>query len=360
MIFIWQGMLWFLLLLPLLVGLYLWMQKRRKKAALRYANLAIVKQALGKASWRRYVPPVLFLAALAVLILAVARPAAIVTLPSSRATIILAMDTSGSMRAMDVEPSRLEAAQMAARKFIEAQPADVQIGIVSFAGSAVLVQVPTIDREALYEAINRFQLRRGTAVGSGVLLSLNTIFPDQEFNLEPEFGGGNRSFGGGGQGFGFDRNYNSRSLDEPAAADAPPHEPVPPGSYENAVIILLTDGATTTGPDPIKAGQMAADYGVRVYTVGFGSPAGDVVSYGGRSMRTQLDENSLQSIAEITKAEYFEARSSEDLNKVYQSMSSRLISEKKLTEISFLFAGVGALLALLAGALSTLWYGRVL
>jgi Ca-activated chloride channel family protein len=122
----------------------------------------------------------------------------------------------------------------------------------------------------------------------------------------------------------------------------------------------LTDGATTTGPDPIKAGQMAADYGVRVYTVGFGSPAGDVVSYGGRSMRTQLDENSLQSIAEITKAEYFEARSSEDLNKVYQSMSSRLISEKKLTEISFLFAGVGALLALLAGALSTLWYGRVL
>ena len=359
MIFIWQGMLWLLLLLPLLVGLYVWMQRRRKKAALRYANLAIVKEALGTSSWRRYVPPVLFLAALAVLILAVARPAAIVSLPSSRATIILAMDTSGSMRAMDVQPSRIEAAQMAARKFIEAQPGDVQIGIVSFAGSAVLVQVPTIDREALYEAIDRFQLRRGTAVGSGVLVALNTIFPDQEFNLEPQFGGG-PGFGGGGQSFGFDRSYNSRSLDEPAAADAPPHEPVPPGSYENAVIILLTDGATTTGPDPIKAGQMAADYGVRVYTVGFGSPNGDVVSYGGRSMRAQLDEPSLQSIAEITKAEYFEARSSEDLNKVYQSMSSRLISEKKLTEISFVFAGIGALLALIAGALSTLWYGRVL
>ena len=359
MIFIWQGMLWLLLLLPLLVGLYVWMQRRRKKAVLRYANLAIVKEALGTSSWRRYVPPVLFLAALAVLILAVARPAAIVSLPSSRATIILAMDTSGSMRAMDVQPSRIEAAQMAARKFIEAQPGDVQIGIVSFAGSAVLVQVPTIDREALYEAIDRFQLRRGTAVGSGVLVALNTIFPDQEFNLEPQFGGG-PGFGGGGQSFGFDRSYNSRSLDEPAAADAPPHEPVPPGSYENAVIILLTDGATTTGPDPIKAGQMAADYGVRVYTVGFGSPTGDVVSYGVRSMRAQLDEPSLQSIAEITKAEYFEARSSEDLNKVYQSMSSRLISEKKLTEISFVFAGIGALLALIAGALSTLWYGRVL
>jgi Ca-activated chloride channel family protein len=354
MIFIWPDMLWLLLVLPVLVGLYVLMLRRRKQSALRYANLAIVKQALGRASWRRYVPPLLFLAALGVLILAVARPAAIVSLPSSRATIILAMDTSGSMRAMDVEPSRLQAAQAAAKKFIEAQPGDVQIGVVSFAGSAVLVQVPTIDREAINDAIDRFQLRRGTAVGSGLLVSLATIFPDQDFQLEPAFGGR------GGPMFQQNQPYTSRSLDEPPSADAPPHEPVPPGSYETAVIILLTDGATTTGPDPIKAGQTAADYGVRVYTVGFGSPAGDVVSYGGRSMRAQLDEGSLKSIADITKAEYFEARSSDDLNKVYQSMSSRLITEKKLTEISFVFAGLGALIALIAAALSTLWYGRVL
>jgi Ca-activated chloride channel family protein len=354
MIFIWPDMLWLLLVLPLLVGLYLLMLKRRKKAALRYANLALVKQAMSRASWRRYVPPILFLAALGVLILAVARPAAIVSLPSSRATIILAIDTSGSMRAMDVRPSRLEAAQAAAKKFIEAQPGDVQIGVVSFAGSAVLVLVPTIDREAINDAIDRFQLRRGTAVGSGLLVSLATIFPDQDFQLEPVFGSS------GGQQMQQNQPYTSRSLDEPPPSDVPPHEPVPPGSYQNAVIILLTDGATTTGPDPIKAGQTAADYGVRVYTVGFGSPTGDVVSYGGRSMRAQLDEGSLKTIAEITKAEYFEARSSEDLNKVYQSMSSRLITEKKLTEISFVFAGLGALLALIAGALSTLWYGRVL
>ncbi|HEY4201426.1 MAG TPA: VWA domain-containing protein [Devosiaceae bacterium] len=351
MIFIWANMLWLLLLLPLLVGLYVLMLRRRKKAALRYANLAIVKQAMSTTGrWRRYVPPALFLAALAVLILGVARPAAVVTLPSSRATIILAMDTSGSMRAADVEPSRIVAAQAAAKQFIASQPADVQIGIVSFAGSAVLVQVPTIDREALNAAIDRFQLRRGTAVGAGVLTSLSTIFPDQQFETGSDFGGGGAPL----------PDFSSRSLDETAQAEAPVHEPVEPGSYNSAVIILLTDGATTTGPDPIKAGQTAADYGVRVFTVGFGSPTGDVINYEGRSMRAQLDEESLKTIAQTTRAEYFEARTSDDLSKVYKSMSSRLITEKKLTEISFIFAGIGALLALLAAGLSVWWYGRVL
>ena len=137
------------------------------------------------------------------------------------------------------------------------------------------------------------------------------------------------------------------------------HVPVEPGSYQSAVVILLTDGATTTGPDPIEAGRLAADYGVRVYTVGFGSPAGDVVNFGGRSMRAQLDAVTLQAIADTTKAEYFEARSSEDLARVYSSLSTQLISEKKLTEIAFIFAGIGALFAVLAGALSMLWSGRL-
>ena len=149
-----------------------------------------------------------------------------------------------------------------------------------------------------------------------------------------------------------------RSLDAPAN-DKPAHVPVEPGSYQNAVVILLTDGATTTGPDPIEAGRLAADYGVRVYTVGFGSTAGDVVDFGGRSMRAMLDAKTLQDIADRTKAEYFEAASSEALTEVYNSLSTRLVAEKKLTEIAFIFAGIGALLSVLAAALSMLWLGRI-
>lgn len=354
MTFLWQEWLWLLLIIPVLAALYIWSLRRKRKGALRYANLALVKQAMDRGlGWRRHVPPALLLLAIAVLIAAVARPAAVVTLASSRATVLLAMDVSGSMRAEDVEPNRIIAAQVAAKQFIQSQPADVQIGIVAFASAAVLVAPPTIDREALYQAIDRFDLRRGTAVGHGILVSLATIFPDQQFSVDDDdprdrLGPLSRS---GSQ-------IDGRSLDAPPDAMVA-HVPVEPGSYQAAVVILLTDGATTTGPDPIEAGRLAAEYGVRVYTVGFGSPSGDVVNFGGRSMRAQLDAVSLQAIADVTKAEYFEARSSEDLERVYSSLSTQLINEKKLTEIAFIFAGIGALLAALAGGLSMLWTGRL-
>src|SRR5690606_33765923 len=201
---------------PLLVLAYLWMLRRRKRTALRYANLALVKTALGRGpGWRRHVPPVLLLLAITVLILAVARPAAVVTLASSRATVILAMDVSGSMRAQDVAPSRIVAAQEAAKTFIQKQPIEVQIGIVAFAANAALVQAPTLDRELLTAAINSFDLRRGTAVGSGVLMSLATIFPDEEFEIDgadPRDQLGPQSFG---RAFSGSAN-RSRSLDVPA------------------------------------------------------------------------------------------------------------------------------------------------
>lgn len=362
MTFIWMDMLWLLLLVPLLIGAYIWLLRRRKKAALRYANLAIVKQAMGKGvGWRRHVPPALLLLAITVLIVAVARPAAVVELASSRATVILSMDVSGSMRARDVEPSRIVAAQEAAKEFIRKQPPDVQVGIVAFASAAVLVQAPTIDREALYQAINSFDLRRGTAVGSGVLVALATIFPDQSFDLD---GSGNQRDQLGLPSFGGERERIGRTpgeLDGLLSATEPPakHIPVEPGSYESAVVILLTDGATTTGPDPVAAGRLAGDYGVKVFTVGFGSASGDVVDFGGRSMRAQLDATTLQAIADATEGEYYEATSAADLAGVYDSLSTRLISEKKLTEIAFIFAGAGALLAMAAAALSMLWFGRI-
>jgi Ca-activated chloride channel family protein len=359
MTFIWGEMLWLLLVVPVLIALYLW-ALRRKKSSLRYANLALVKQAMGKSvGWRRHVPPALFLVAITILIMAVARPAAVLELASSRATVILAMDGSGSMRARDVEPSRIQASQVAAKDFIRNQPADVQIGIVAFASAALLVQAPTLDREALIAAVDSFDLRRGTAVGAGVLTSLATIFPDQDFD---ELQGDNP----------FDqlgmpsaRGLDSRPIGGIGEPDGPPkmsvaeHVPVEPGSYQSAVVILLTDGATTVGPDPIAAGRLASEYGVRVFTVGFGSTEGDVVDFGGRSMRAQLDAESLKSIADLTRAQYFEAQSAADLNKVYSSLSTKLISEKKLTEIAFLFAGIGALIALVGAGLSVLWFGRV-
>ncbi|HEV7717480.1 MAG TPA: VWA domain-containing protein [Arsenicitalea sp.] len=351
MTFIWMQMLWLLLAIPLMIGAYVLLLRRKKRGALRYANLAMVKQAMGNGpGWRRHVPPVLFLIAITALILAVARPAAVVTLASSRATIILAMDVSGSMRAEDVDPSRIVAAQKAAKQFIGGQPSDVQVGIVAFASAALLVQAPTIDREALYAAIDRFQLRRGTAVGAGILTSLSTIFPDENFSADSEFGAGTDPRAKPG--------YESHSLDEQGNVKAE-HVPVTPGSYQNAVVILLTDGATTTGPDPVDAGQMAADYGVRVYTVGFGSPGGDVIAFAGRSMRAQPDIETLKTIAKTTDAQFFEAQSSNDLDNVYRSLSTKLVSEKKLTEISFIFAGIGAIFALLAASLSMLWFGRI-
>lgn len=356
MTFLWTEMLWLLLVVPALVLAYVWIQRRRKRTSLRYANLPLIRQALGKGlGWRRHVPPALLLLAIAVLILAVARPAAVVTLASARATVILAMDVSGSMRAADVAPSRIVAAQEAAKTFITQQPMDVEIGIVAFASAAMLMQAPTLDRELLTTAINSFDLRRGTAVGSGILTALATIFPDQKFELgrssdpRDQLGALSRSGVLGAE---------SRSLDDPEP-EVLEHVPVEPGSYQSAVVILLTDGATTTGPDPIAAGRLAADYGVRVYTVGFGSTSGDVVSFGGRSMRAMLDATTLQAIADTTDAEYFEAASSEALAEVYTSLSTRLVAEKKLTEIAFAFAGMGALIAIVAAALSMFWLGRI-
>jgi Ca-activated chloride channel family protein len=362
MTFIWMEALWLLLLVPILVAGYLWLMRRRKKSAIRYANLAIVRQAMGPAAgWRRHVPPALLLAAITVLIFAVARPAAIITLPSNHATVILAMDVSGSMRAPDIEPSRIEASQKAAKQFIADLPSDVEIGIVAFGSTALLVQVPTIDRSALDAAIDRFQLRRGTAIGDGVLVSLGTIFPDQKFDVSPgsRQSGGNDMNGLGGMGGFGGSGYQSRSLDDHSAAPAGEHIPVQPGSYTNAVIILLTDGQTTTGIDPIQAGQKAADYGVRVFTVGFGSPDGAVVDFGGFTMRAQPDLDTLKKIAETTNAQFFDAQSADDLKQVYKSLSAKLTSERKLTEISFVFAGIGALLALAAAGLSLLWFGRI-
>ncbi len=339
--FIWPEMLWSLALVPLLVVAYVWLLRRRKKTAVRYANLALVKQAMGKsAAWRRHVPPALMLLAITAMLLAGARPAAVITLPSQQETVVLAMDISGSMRATDVQPNRLIAAQEAAKSFIAELPRSVRVAVVSFAGTAAVVQPPTHNRPDVVAAIDRFQLQRGTAIGSGIVLSLATLFPEAGIDLSQITG--------------------QRAM-PPGPNDKPPPEftPVQPGSYPSAAIILLTDGQRTTGPDPLEAAKMAADRGIRVYTVGVGTKDGETIGFEGWSMRVRLDEETLKNIADITRADYFYAGTAADLKKVYQGLSSRLVVEKKETEVSALFASLGALLAIAAAALSVWWFGRV-
>jgi Ca-activated chloride channel family protein len=343
MSFQWPTMLWSLALLPVLVLLYLWLLRRKRRTTVRLASLAIAKAALGKGpGWRRHVPPVLMLLALATLLLATARPTATITLPLSQRTIILAMDVSGSMRAEDVLPNRLVASQEAAKTFVQDLPHDTKVGVISFAGTAAVVQAPTTSREDVVAAIDRFQLQRATATGSAIVLSLATLFP--EHNIEISHITGQRKFPG-----------------KPLGEEEPQAEftPVAPGSYNSAAIIMLTDGQRTTGPDPLEASRMAAERGVRVYTVGVGTTQGEVIGFEGWSMRVRLDEETLKTVAANTLGEYFYAGTAEDLKKVYQSLSSRMVVERKETELSALFAAAGALLAMLAAGLSVFWFGRV-
>src|SRR3954469_18542854 len=182
--FIWPDMLWGLLAIPLLVVLYIWLLRRRKKTSLRYASLSLVKEAMGaRSAWRRHLPPALLLTALTALLVAAGRPAAVIALPSQSQTIMLAMDVSGSMRATDVQPNRLVASQEAAKAFIAELPRSVHVGVVAFAGTAAVVQAPTLSREDVNAAIDRFQLQRATAIGSGIVLSLATIFPEAGIDL---------------------------------------------------------------------------------------------------------------------------------------------------------------------------------
>ncbi len=345
MTFFWPNLLWALLLVPALIAAYLWMLRRKKKFAVEYASLSVVKAAMGKGGmWRRHVPPALMLTALTLLLLALARPAAVITLPSQGETVLLAMDVSGSMRAKDVLPSRIEAAQVAAKAFVAEQPRTTKIGLVTFAGTAAMVQSPTLSREDVLAAIDRFQLQRGTAVGSGLLVSLQTLFPDVEFDLRLNDPRGNA--------------MRAMPLD-PAKPKKEPPPAVAPGSFSSAVIILLTDGATTTGPDPLIAARMVADRGVRVFTVGLGTTGGEIIGAEGWSMRVRLDEAALKNIADLTRGEYFLASNAADLKKIYQSMSSRMTFEKKETEVSGLLAGLAAALITLAAALSMWWFNRV-
>ena len=340
MSFLWPEMLWGLLVLPMLVAAYIMILQRKKKLAVRYANLAMVREAMGASQRiRRHIPPAFFLLALAAMLLALARPQTTITLPTQHETVILAMDISGSMRATDVEPNRLVAAQNAAKQFVSEQPENVRVGVVAFAGTATVAQAPTRNREDVIAAIDRFQLQRATAIGSAIIVSLATIFPEAGIDV-------------GAMMYGQERKADK--------SDKPALKPVPPGSYASAVIILLTDGQRTSGPDSVQAARLAADRGVRIYTVGFGNASGAPVQIEGYSIYMMFDEETLKAIAGLTNAEYFHASSGAELKKIYDTLTAKFVLQREETEITAFFAAAAAALVVAAAALSLAWFNRIL
>lgn len=337
MTFVWPAMLWCLLAVPLLVVLYLWTQQRRRRSFLRYGNFGLVRQAAqgtkGYAGFRRHIPPLLFLAGILILTIALARPQMVVSLPKMEGIVILAFDASGSMSAEDMSPTRMEAAKEVAHDFVERQPASVEIGVVAFSDSGFSVQPPTNDEEAIFAALDRLEPQRSTSLGTGILVSLDTIAkltgqaPEDSEDFPPEL--------------------------------LPSPTPVPPGTYSPAVIVLITDGENTVNSDPLLAAEEAALRGVRIHTIGIGSPDGAVIEVEGFNIHTRLDEPMLQQISEMTGGVYYNAATEEDLRAIYEEIDPRFIITREKTEITSILAGISMLTLLAGGLLSLFWFGRM-
>jgi len=348
---LWPWFLALLALVPLLIAAYIFVLRRRRYAV-RYSSLSLVRQVLPRQSWiRRHLPFSLFLIALSSLTVALARPVSVVSVPTGQVTIMLAIDVSRSMCSTDIPPTRLDAAKAAALSFIRHQPPNTQIGIVAFGGFAELVQPPTNDQGALAAAVNSLQPGSRTAIGSGMLKSIDAI---------------------------AEVDSSVARSDAEDGSTIPP-TPVAKGAYAPEIIVVLTDGVSNTGPEPLDAAQQAADRGLRVYTIGFGTATGsEFASCGGfggfcgggggggfggfgggggngGGFRRGIDEDTLKQVSTLTGGKYYSAESADQLNSVFSSLPTNLISKHQTTEITFAFAALGALMPALAIGLSVMW-----
>ena len=332
--FIWPTLLLTLYCVPLLILLYFRLQARRRRFAARYGSLGLVHDALGKGiGLRRHVPAMVFLLGITILIFSLARPKATVSVPKIEGTVILTFDVSGSMVANDLQPTRMEAAKAAATQFVQKQPTGISIGVVAFSDGGISVQAPTDNREETLATIGRLVPRRGTSIGNGILVALNTIAVDAG---DPPI-----------------LKSNGPSSANPTPA------PSPQGWYPSAVIVLLTDGENNQSPDPVAAADLAADLGVRVYTVGIGSAAGTTIEVEGFTVHTSLDEVMLQNISSTTGGVYYNAGDEEQLRKIYNDLKPKLSIKPEDMELTSIFAGVGMIVFLIGGMLSLLWFGHV-
>ncbi len=328
MSFFWPFMLYFLILIPILVGIYFRLQQRRRKAVEKYGSLGFVQEGGHRPGIRRHLPPLFFLISLTILTLALARPKTVLSLPRVEGTVILVFDVSGSMAADDLKPTRMEAAKAAAIEFVQRQPTSIQIGVVAFSDGGLSVLTPTNDQESILASIERLSPQRGTSLANGILSALETIE-----------GGIGKSSG--------------------TIAPEPSPTPVPKRTYSSAVIILLTDGENNMSPDPLVAAQAAADRGVRVHSIGIGSSAGTVLQVNGFTVFTQLDEPMLQQISQMTGGAYFKAENEEELQTIYKNIAPQLVIKQEDMEVTSIFAAIGILTLLIGGVFSLLWFSRL-
>lgn len=342
---LWPWFTLLLLIIPVILGIYIWILRRKRRYAVHYSSLSIIREAIPRRSrWRRHVPFLFFLLGVSCLIIAAARPVIEIEVPTSRTTIILALDISRSMCANDISPNRLTVAQDAATRFIENQVEGTQIGIVAFARLAEVIVQPTDDKEVLQEAIANLTTSFGTAIGSATLKSIDAI---AEINpaVPPS---------------GPEIYFTDQENPE----------------YQPDIIVLLTDGANTHGQLPLDVAQQAADRQLRVYTIGFGTTrltkmvcsreqlGSDFIRPGsiafGASLSNiaqylLLDEPTLQGVAEITGGTYYRAENADQLFEVFLNLPNQIMLQKENLEISVLFSTLGALFIFLAVMLSLLW-----
>lgn len=359
--FVWPRLLWLLATLPLWLGLYIAWKRRGTQRAWPMAT-GVTSGGANK-RLTRHAPAFLVLLGLAGLLVAMARPQAILLLPSRIDTVMLVIDSSGSMRASDVQPSRIEAAQAAAKSFVLGQPGQVKLGVVSVAGAAALVQAPTDQRDLVLQAIDQLSLQPGSALGSGIVIALHAMLPGSGLDVRGLIEGESTPPAASGTPLGGSATAPTSAAGNTRVDPAKPASlpKMSPGSNTAAAIVLLSDGQSNVGPDAIKMAQVAADLGVRVYTVGVGTAQGSVLKAQGMQMRVKLDETALKKIAELTRAEYFSADNRQDLVKIYQSLSSKIVLKKhRLTEVSALCALLGMLMVFSGCAWAGWRHGRII
>ncbi len=379
--FAWPFALLSLLSVPILLGVYVWQLKRKRKSAVVFSNLALIKAAMpARASWKRHIPVALFLAGLTGLGLATARPQASVKVPFARTSIILALDVSRSMCSTDVQPNRLSVAQDAARSFVKGQPKGTRIGLVVFAGFAQLTVPPTSDTAPLVDAINGLTTAKGTAIGAATFKALDAIAAVNP-SVAPI---GTDLASKADIGSSFDPNdppaFNEEYIDPPTEK-----APAPPEGYIPDIVVLLTDGANTRGIDPLIAAREAAKRRVRVYTIGFGTeeptdmvctpsqlgtdgledhinPGGPLTGGGqingdpvARRAILKIDEPTLRGVSNMTGGEFFKAEDANQLRKVFNNLPKQVTLQKRNVEISVAFVIASALLAVAAMVLSLRW-----
>jgi Ca-activated chloride channel homolog len=323
---------WMLLCLacvPVLIVAYVRVLGARARRAARLASEGLVPVAAGwRAGWRRHVPFTLFAAALALVCFALARPTVSLALPQREGTVILAFDVSNSMRAKDLEPTRLGAAKAAAVAFAGRQPSSIRIGVVAFGDSAVTVLRPTNVKANVIAAIKRLGVGGGTALGQGIYMSLDAIA-------------------------GKKLRIDASALERDAGA-------VKIGFYGASAIVLLSDGENTSRPDPVKLAEVASTAGVPIHAIGVGTKQGTVVEINGFSVATALDEVLLKQIADVTDGTYHQAGDAKALSRIYKSIELEPRNVEKPREASALFASAGGLLLVLGSGLSLAWFGRVI